>query len=88
MSRRIMASGTRAPDRIVLSALIPVKHISYRAFIKGGGVSTERCLILDIVSEQVPGTDCRKLGESLKKSFCLCALPNAWCADQNDARCF
>jgi hypothetical protein len=52
------------------------------------GFDTERCSILDIVSEQIPGTDCRKLGESLKKSFCLCALPNAWCANQNDARCF
>ena len=88
MSRRIMASGTRAPDLMVLSALIPANYISSIIEIENEGSNTERGLILDVVTQQIPRADCGELGESLKKSFGLCSLPNTGCTDQNNARCF
>jgi hypothetical protein len=58
ISRRIMASGTRAPDRIVLSALIPGDRISRRILIGDGESNTERGLVFDIVAKKISGTDC------------------------------
>lgn len=49
---------------------------------------TERSLILDIITKQIPGTDGRKLGESLEESLGLCPLPNSRCADQNNPGSF
>jgi hypothetical protein len=83
-----MASGTRAPDLIVLSAFMPANRISQRILVEGKGSNTERGLVLNIVAKQISGTDRRELGKPLKESFCLCALSNAGCADQDNACCF
>jgi hypothetical protein len=83
-----MASGTRAPDLIVLSALIPVNRISSVTLVEEKEMNTERGLVLDIIAEQISRTNCGELGKSLKEPFCLCALSNAGCADQDNARCF
>jgi hypothetical protein len=81
MSRRIIASGTSEPDRIVLSALMPAIQVSTRTIVEAKGIVTERSLILDIVAEQISGTDSRELGEALKEPVCLRALSNTGGSD-------